>query len=97
MKKGKKDGGREGRRERGRERERSKDSCYWWLLGGQHASSVTLTTRPDRIVRFCERREIAAAFSGRLTTDGRMDGRTRAIALLEKRTCRAAPLGDRFM
>lgn len=65
-----------------RERKRGKDSCYWWLLSGQHASSVTLTTRPGQIVRFCERREISRRFF--------RPPWTRAIALVEKRTCRTA-------
>lgn len=73
-------GRRAGGREEERERGRSKDSCYWWLLGGQYASSVALTTRPDRIGPFCERS--AAAFSGHLGT--------RAIALVEKRTRRGS-------
>lgn len=44
-------------RERSQQGERGKGSCYWWLLGEQHASSLALTTRPALdIDGFCPRR-----------------------------------------
>lgn len=53
---------RERMRKTGWEWKRSKDSCYWWLLGGQHALSVALTTR-TRLLVFANSERSAAAFS----------------------------------
>lgn len=52
------------RRGRERERKRSKDSCYWWLLVGQHASSVANDSAGPRSSVFANDERSAAAFSG---------------------------------